>query len=260
MHATGQHSASALAQARPGMLCILLVARSCVWAVAISSNWLRCVCALCVCIVCACVYMCVSTCVCIECSYVLCVWGEVRTYFIHHWKQQLCLYHADLQITVALSSKIHNVFIPSQVMAIMFKVWDLTVTSPATVCRCGMVYLEPSILGLSPFVHCWLHGCLTPSASQRWTAHSLPQVPWGTCLWNKNVTVVSRGRGFWLKVRKMGWDAATAWARPNWDWGKHGADHWGKVWPLHYMAQKVCILLCTAEQGREGTCFSALRG
>ena len=104
MHATGQRSASALTQARPGMLCILLVARSCVWAVAISSNWLRCVCALCVCVVCAlcvcvvcaCVYMCVSTCVCIECSYVLCVWGEVRTYFIHHWKQQLCFWEACL--------------------------------------------------------------------------------------------------------------------------------------------------------------------
>ena len=67
------------------------------------------------------------------------------------------MYHADLQITVALSSKIHNVFIPSQVMAIMFKVRDLAVTSPATVSHCGMVYLGPSILGLSPFVHCWLH-------------------------------------------------------------------------------------------------------
>jgi len=41
-------------------------------------------------------------------------------------------------------------------MTMMFEVQDLAVASPATVSRCGMVYLEPSILGLSPFVRCWM--------------------------------------------------------------------------------------------------------
>ncbi|KAF5403840.1 Dynein heavy chain axonemal [Paragonimus heterotremus] len=41
-------------------------------------------------------------------------------------------------------------------MTMMFEVADLAVASPATVSRCGMVYLEPTILGLDPFVHCWI--------------------------------------------------------------------------------------------------------
>ncbi|CAH8612512.1 unnamed protein product [Heterobilharzia americana] len=44
----------------------------------------------------------------------------------------------------------------TEAMTMMFEVADLAVASPATVSRCGMVYLEPSILGLDPFVHCWI--------------------------------------------------------------------------------------------------------
>ncbi|KAI5937324.1 Dynein heavy chain 1, axonemal [Manis javanica] len=44
----------------------------------------------------------------------------------------------------------------TEAMTMMFEVQDLAAASPATVSRCGMVYLEPSVLGLMPFVECWL--------------------------------------------------------------------------------------------------------
>ena len=61
----------------------------------------------------------------------------------------------------------------SPYQTLMFEVMDLAVASPATVSRCGMVYLEPSILGLQPFVECWLYRLPDPFFQHRETFQEL---------------------------------------------------------------------------------------
>lgn len=38
----------------------------------------------------------------------------------------------------------------------IFEVADLAVASPATVSRCGMVYLDAQVVGLQPLVNAWM--------------------------------------------------------------------------------------------------------
>ncbi|KAM6927306.1 LOW QUALITY PROTEIN: dynein axonemal heavy chain 1 [Xenentodon cancila] len=44
----------------------------------------------------------------------------------------------------------------TKMMTVMFEVEDLAFASPATVSRCGMVYMEATVLGLTSFTDCWL--------------------------------------------------------------------------------------------------------
>ena len=56
-------------------------------------------------------------------------------------------------------------------MTMLFEVEDLSVASPATVSRCGMVYMEPTAMGSQPMFKSWLHSL--PTAHARSHRHTL---------------------------------------------------------------------------------------
>lgn len=49
-----------------------------------------------------------------------------------------------------------DIILLNDMITIMFEVEDLRVASPATVSRCGMVYMEPSSIGIQPLYLCWI--------------------------------------------------------------------------------------------------------
>jgi len=63
--------------------------------------------------------------------------------------KMLCLANSE---RIKLAETIHMVF----------EVQDLAVASPATVSRCGMVYIDPTDLGWRPLVSTWLNTYIAP--------------------------------------------------------------------------------------------------